>query len=297
MPIGDWYLDVALDVDSLSHDVFYYGIGSSIGHARDAYMLILGNSRTNFAFPSQIMDEFAQKHNITFFNMGLGYGEGNLFSEHIIVAHDLRPKIVIVNADLFFVDKASDRAAEIIATSGWERLKGRIESTGHYCYIRFLRRLFPHFLPRIPPPYMLNERQRSALVRSVQHGTWFVWNRDDNKIPFQPDSDVYKLEKKTVEIALRFKNLIEAREGQLILTHVPTNNRNSSRSLAVELAARLNIPCISPDLTGMVTMDGSHLNQESAGRFAVAFLSQLESESVFLDGLCSHSERTRPDQF
>jgi hypothetical protein len=289
LPDGDWFLDHSFDVVSLSHYVFYYGIGQAMTNARNADILIVGNSMANFAFPSQVTDGFARKHDIKFFSISLG-AETKSFEELLITKHDLRPKIVIVNADKsFFAGKMSDGGKGTMKESSWEYLKGEVENRGKYGYVRYLRRFFPQFLPKIPPPYELNEEWGFTIYRSALHGAWRFWCNKDLKIPVISDSTANVLAPEQLEIARRFKEFVEARGGNLIFTLAPSAYPNVSRRRAAELAARLEVPFIAPELEGLVTLDGAHLNEESGARFAAAFLDQLESEPVFTNILLSRS--------
>jgi hypothetical protein len=58
----------------------------------------------------------------------------------------------------------------------------------------------------------------------------------------------------------------------VILTYVPSTENN--RRLANVIAAALDLDLIAPDGRGLVTIDGSHLDRESAEIFTAGFLAQ-----------------------
>jgi hypothetical protein len=76
------------------------------------------------------------------------------------------------------------------------------------------------------------------------------------------------------EFAHRFIQEMEVRGARVILTFIPSPN--GDRKQAEELASRLNLPLIAPTLTGLDTVDNSHLSPRSAERFTAAFVAELE---------------------
>ena len=58
----------------------------------------------------------------------------------------------------------------------------------------------------------------------------------------------------------------------VILTYVPSTENN--RRLANVIAHALGRELVAPDGTGLVTIDGSHLDRESAQAFTTDFLAE-----------------------
>ena len=59
-----------------------------------------------------------------------------------------------------------------------------------------------------------------------------------------------------------------------MLTYVWTTAND--RANAAALAARLDLPFVSPEVEGLTTFDGSHLDPASAERFSRAFFAEAE---------------------
>src|SRR5258708_8187100 len=64
IPKGDYVVN-EIDSDHFDiYDVLYYGIGSAIQNAKKADVLLLGNSRTLFAFREEDVSAFSEKTGI-----------------------------------------------------------------------------------------------------------------------------------------------------------------------------------------------------------------------------------------
>jgi hypothetical protein len=70
-------------------------------------------------------------------------------------------------------------------------------------------------------------------------------------------------------IAIKFIAGLRVERRCLFMTYVPT--APDRRATAQALAAALGFELISPQLEGLRTLDGSHLDRESAERFVSAF--------------------------
>ena len=122
LPTGSWYLDSRPWEQAYSHSVLYFGLGRSIESARRADILMLGNSRMLFAFPSDVLTPALAAHGLKAFNLGFQHSEFNVFPERVLERNDLRPRVVIVNEDEFFMGSMSPSR-----WSGWN-VKGSSDS-------------------------------------------------------------------------------------------------------------------------------------------------------------------------
>jgi hypothetical protein len=282
----DWY--VAYDEFGLDHYILYHGLGKSIEHARQADVLLVGNSQVGYGFPKDVLRRAELETGLTFYNLGFGYDERSTFISALIEKQDLRPKFVIAHAILidggsFFQRDASDFGRKVMASSHWEAWKTvnewsltwRVRNSHLIERLPSWRALRP--LPRVWVP-------RFIYCRSISTGSWAASRErpipvpvgtlpvDTNGTSTAPDED-------TLAIALDFKRALAARGAKLILTCVPAPTNLRQRNQAVALAAALQVPFVGPVPDGLVTRDGAHLTDESARRFATRCLADFANQS------------------
>lgn len=255
----------------VDHHVLYHGTDpEATQNLRTSDVLLLGNSRLMFAFRRPDLRGFFPRHGLTYYVLGFGHREHDAFPRAIIRRYDLRPKLVIVNADRFFLGDQSPWADRVIDDSWFDAQKLWFEAETAHVVRRALHRWVPHV-----PDLVEGEREFIA-YRSRMDGTWLVANKfsglgarmaaDDGR-PATPDEQ--KLRR-----AREFRQEVEARGGRLVLCLVPTPT--ASRSTAEWLARELGVPLIAPEPEGLRTYDGSHLTPESAATFARAFFAELD---------------------
>ena len=127
-PDGDHYLanDVAGHVD---HHVIYFGIDDEVmANLRAAEVLFLGNSRLMFALRPGVLRPFFDADAVPYYVMGFGFREADRFPLAIIRALDLRPRLVVVNADGFFGGGLSPWADVVIRDTPFAARKLQFEA-------------------------------------------------------------------------------------------------------------------------------------------------------------------------
>lgn len=237
---------------------------------RAADVIFLGNSRLMFALGRPMLRGFFERRGLSYFVLGFGHNEHDHFPKAIIRRFDLRPRLVVVNADRFFVGDQSEWADRVVEDSWFDAQKLRVEAEASHT----MRRLIHRWVPHLPT---LNEDDREFIAyRSRLDGTWVVANtlegrgspmRGSDRRPPRPDPG-------RLSRARAFKQEIEGRGGRLVLCLVPAPT--ASRGTAEWLASELGVPLIAPEPEGLRTHDGSHLAPESAARFADVFLAELQ---------------------
>ena len=75
-------------------------------------------------------------------------------------------------------------------------------------------------------------------------------------------------------LARAFKEAVEAQGAQLVFVLMP--GRDVSLTHAQMMADLLQVPLVAPEVEGLRTMDGSHLTDESAARYAPVFFQHLD---------------------
>jgi hypothetical protein len=233
---------------------------------RAADVLWLGNSRTQVAFTHESLGPFFREHGLRYYL--LGFADSRVeFIQVLFEKYGLRPKLVIVNADWFFVPGVSHWAEAAMQDSYFDSWKRRFEMQAAYEARRVIHRVLPH-------PAGLDVDGAPALVyRSAERGDWITnWNLTRPTGVHWLDAPA-RVADAEVENALAFKRQLDAMGARMVLTWVPW--RVDGRRWVHELAARVEVPVITPTLRELTTVDGSHLDPASARRFAEAFLEEL----------------------
>jgi hypothetical protein len=266
-PPPDWYLGYFNgDVD---HSVVYNNLDGFADSLKRADVLFLGNSRMQYAFRNQdILRQFFSSRSLTYYNLAFGYGEGQAFPEAIIRKFDLHPKWVIVNADPFFGKLASPVASEAISFGYLGAWKSNFEADESLLVQRGIHRIFPYLALsqwdlRAEWIYYRAKRDgtvRVAAWRATPRAMWL-----DNSAGGQP------LRRSQIAAAESFRKELSARGAELVLTAIPP----SSGKAAQQLSSLLRVPLIAAQASGLATIDGSHLDDDSSKRFSVSFLDAL----------------------
>src|SRR5690606_36952680 len=119
------------------------------------------------------------------------------------------------------------------------------------------------------------EHREFVIHRSRRDGSWFLATRFGRGLPLM---DFYEgrdtLRPHNVTLARAFKQTVEEAGARLIFVLVP--GRDVSLTAAQMLAGELNVPLVVPRVEGLRSMDASHLTDESARRYALAFFRELD---------------------
>jgi len=263
-PDSTWYLAYNGGTQ-LDHYVLFHGFGESIRSARQADILILGNSRSQFGLPSEPLRAFERRHGVKIFHMGLGFVEAHSFPLEIIRKFDLRPKLVVVNADGFFADGESLMAREVRATPRWTAAKNVYENLASSVVMPWVSAVFPHFTA--PPA-------KAYLLRSSVHGSWRPVGWPHHDTPFQNTPIPFRVAQ-MLPGAQRFKQEMDRRGTQIVLTCVPGWPEICNPDNTAKLAQALGVAAIVPWPSHLKLGDKSHLCPASGQRFANAFLHEL----------------------
>jgi len=241
---------------ALNHLTLYHDIGDSIENARQADILIIGNSRALLGFSEAVFVGEAEKLGLRVFNLAMGHADSARLARELIRRHDLNPRVLIVSGGWFFYGKRySDWAQEVIAMSRWQALKTYYEYSLAW---ELESRLHQHL------PYLDQFRKRPypwVHYRSESTG-WFRSTRiPGSRYPIRIGKE-RKSYARSLPVAQALKAEMEERGTQLVLTLLPYG-RVQSGHLAY-LSQELDVPYILPPFDALATADGSHLTPDSA---------------------------------
>jgi hypothetical protein len=253
----------------VDHHVLYHGLDAvALARMREARVLFLGNSRLMFALDTGTLRAFFDELGLTYYVLGFGHTEQDDFPARIIANYQLRPSVVVVNADGFFWDGQSEWARKTVRESMFDAWKLQVEAETTHAVRHRLHRVVPHYVD------LFRDRREMIVYRSRLDGTWFVANTVEDGVEFPwPPRDRHQPSVRSLRAAESFKRDIEALGARLVLIVVPSPDASIHRAEA--LAAHLGAPLIAPSVDKLTTIDGSHLSSASSWRFERALLPAL----------------------
>lgn len=273
-PDGDHYLanDIGGHVD---HHVIYFGIDDEVvANLRAAEVLFLGNSRLMFALRPEALRPFFDDLAVPYYVMGFGFREADRFPLAIIRALDLRPRLVVVNADGFFGAGLSSWAETVIRDTPFVARKLQFEAEVAHEARRTVHQLVPNWLRLFGLPG-LGLRRSFIAYRSRVDGTWDISPWPEGTTAFVPGAaDGPALARGEVAAARAFTAELDARGAALVLTHVPTPEPMPGAGPG-RFAELLGVPLVSADVPALTSHDRSHLSEGSAHDWSRAFLRAL----------------------
>lgn len=268
---GDSFVADCQRIGDYEHPAFAFALEPTALQALAAANVVtLGNSRSQFAFSTESVRHFFEGRNIPAYRLGFGYREGSPFALHIMRKAGVRPRLAVVNADPFFTAELSQPAAYLMsepwrAWLGAWRIKFALATRERFCATLGWK------------PVCKGWRSTMYRVRADGRWSWrntFSVREGATEIDAAPAPPL-DLPPETVAHARAFLAATGIAPRCLVLTSVP-NSMLDAGGAATELARALGAPLILPRLSGLRTIDGSHLDAESAERWASAFLQQLE---------------------
>lgn len=242
-------------------------------HVRQANLLFLGDSRIQYAFSTSSLTDFVSHHPaIRPYLLGFGHIEQDLFSAEILKRIKPTPSVIIINADPFFAQIASEHAKDLLKDDvfGLEKTNARIKNFWHPISEAACN-------GRIPIIGRFICGAHETIYRSVNDGRWIF---HEKHLPAIPVSDQQRspLDDSAIKSyaanAEAFLSKLSVDRRCVVLTFVPTVN--GKPFIASGVAAKIGISFIAPKLDALFTVDGSHLDTDSSERWSQAFLTEIE---------------------
>lgn len=270
----DHYLagDIGGQVD---HHVLFFGLDAeALARLTAADVLFVGNSRLMFALrPAVLRPGFAALGR-SYYALGFGFREADRFPLALIRRFDLRPRLVVVNADGFFGGGLSPWAELVNRDTPFAARKLRWEAETAHDVRRAVHVVAPNWLALFGRPGLGHARELN-LYRSRLDGTWQVSPWPESRAAFQPPSLAGQaLSRGEIAAARAFKAEMDARGARIVLTRVPTPEPHGGAGPA-RFAALLQVPLVVVETPGLTSGDRSHLDQASAHDWSRAFVAAL----------------------
>lgn len=239
-----------------------------VSSAADASVLFLGNSRMQFALSSPEVDGWFQSQGLDYYLLGFSHSETHLFFEPLLAKLDTTAALYILNVDQFFDDRSTGPASSILNDA---------DAYNRYRQKRSWLRVHARVCGAVPALC----GDELSFVRWRSNGSWV----------FQGASLASKLKEPLPEVTFdhgvdeevlthyleRARPFIAGlREGGscVVLMNVPASR--TSAGTATAFAEAMGLPLVAPELSGLMTFDGDHLDPPSASRWSAEFVAGLE---------------------
>src|SRR3990167_4812189 len=190
-PPGEWFLANTLHSGTTEWNGFYHEIGPAADNAREADILLLGNSRALFAFDQDVLRKFSEHYGIKIFNLSFP-GEGDVWSLQLFEKLNLRPKLVIIAAESGGGDSTNApffenicRVACHLTPDRMEAIKLFVGKTISWRFLMLRHDFCPWWLEKILPPYPEKWNHRYS-YRSSKDGAWFRDGFENEPTPVYP---------------------------------------------------------------------------------------------------------------
>lgn len=271
-PGADWYIDLQWGLTETHYYVLYHGIGPSVANARQADIVLLGDSRALLGFDWRQVEAFSRAHGVRIFNLAIDGATGWEFPLAIMKKHGIHPKAVVFTVPSFVANAMFQAAKEAMDTS-WLTSFKYVLSGETLWRVKNAAALVSQ-----PGFTWLYPRQSfNATYRSTLSGCWF---RDDwldsPHMPIkQADAPCLKEYALPGELTQAFKQW----GTSVIVGNIPSGGWCPGQEQA--LAEQIGGEGVGVDTDDLRTYDGSHLDKASSEAYTRRFLEGLAGTEAF----------------
>ena len=242
------------------HGAFYFNLEpSALDHAAKADVLVIGNSRLQIALSNDVSADWFKSASAPYYLLGFSYNENMNFTEKLLRRINPRASVLIINVDDFF-DRRETAAANAILRDP--------DAQSRYSWKHFSQGLHRRICGTVPALC----GKKYVIFRSRENGAYYRIPHEEPVFPQNAVSYDRKVDQAEVKdsTARAVEFLKEFGKGRcVILTDTPYPGTNIGDAAAI--AAGVGLPLISPELDGLNTSDGYHLDGPSAERWSKAF--------------------------
>jgi len=242
------------------HGAFWFGLEPSIqDHVTGAEVLFLGSSRMQLGLSTDAIADWFSSLPARYYLMGFGYNENAAFAQELLLKFRPKAKVYVISIDRFF-DRTETLPARTVMRDSAAR--GRYEAKRLW---QFVHRPICQGLPMICGDQYVIFRSRETGAFSVSGLSQFksaAVSYDRSMNATAPGNEV--------AIGREFLSRLPVKQECIILTTVPSVGTKVGTVNAI--ANALGKTLVMPDLDGLQTYDGSHLDRPSAERWSKAFV-------------------------
>jgi hypothetical protein len=250
------------------HGALFYDLEPpALDYARNADVLILGNSTLQVALSNEATADWFKRASARYYLMAFSYNEDMVFTGELLRRMNPRASVYIINVGDFFERRETAAAKTILHDPD---ARSRYESKR---FAQWLHRPICSAFPKLCG-------RRFVIFRSRETGAYYrIAQHDEPVLPQDAVSYDSWVDPAVVKdgTALAIDFLNQYAKGKcVILTNVPYPGTKVGNAEAI--AAGAGLPLVAPNLDGLNTTDGYHLDRPSADRWSKAFLEMAEPE-------------------
>ena len=250
------------------HGAFYYNLEPpALDYARNADVLVLGNSRLQVALSNDATADWFKRAAARYYLLAFSYNEDMVFTEELLRRINPRASVYIINVDDFFERRETAAAKTILHDP---------DAQNRYGWKRFSQWLHEPICGAFPKLC----GQRFVIFRSRETGAYYRIPQEEPVFPQNAVSYDRWVDPAVVKdsTALAIDFLKQFAKGRcVILTNVPYPETKMGNAEAIAAGAGLPL-VVPPEMDGLNTTDGYHLDRPSADRWARAFLQRAGPE-------------------
>jgi hypothetical protein len=239
------------------HGAFWFGLEpSALEHASKADVLFLGDSRLQEAFSTPATADWFSAGARSYYLMGFSYGENAVFAGELLRKMRPRAQVFVINLDGFFNGSETPPARTVLHTP---------QARSIYDGKRFWQPIHERVCKTIPRLC----GSKGVTFRSRKTGAYDIQGQPLAIAPVAFDNSVSQdVVDRDTAAAIDF--LKQFTHGKcVILTLVPRAETKIGNANAI--AAALGMKLVTPEIEGLQTVDGQHLDRPSAQRWSQAF--------------------------
>ncbi|CAA7614445.1 hypothetical protein [Magnetospirillum sp. SS-4] len=239
---------------------------AAVANLKAADVVFLGNSRAVIAFSAEAVRRPFEDRGLKTFNASIN-GEWDLFAKMVVQKLDLRPRLVVVNADYFFFNSINLWGRRVVSGHPEVTLEYELKSRVLDLHRRWCRDEPNRFSDMICGRHM-------AQYRSRLNGRALTVDFARDSFPvMKPATGEPRGLDHIVATGREFRRMVEERGGCLILTAVPSIEANPE--VVRRMAAAIGSPLVDVPAEGYASFDGNHLTVPEAERWGEAFAQRL----------------------
>lgn len=241
------------------HGAFWFGLEPEArAAAADAEVLFVGSSRMQFAFSTGATADWFSSPSVSYYLLGFSHTENTVFAGPLLAGLKPRARAYVINVDRFFDDRETPPALDILHESN------ALSKYKEKRFWQFLHKPICTALPAICGSH-------ASFFRLRRTGAWQFAGSDALEPRPVSDGPPNNQERwdRYAELGRKFMAQLPVDRQCIFLTIAPSAETRKAEAKAI--ASALGLDLLTPELEGLITFDGSHLDRQSAERWSKAF--------------------------
>ena len=261
-----------IKVDRYSYGSIYLGVQKdAVDRARNADVLIFGNSRTARSFSTDTIDQYFKEKNLTYMNLA---AEGTSYRAALLMMESLKikPKIILVNNEIFYTTKISPAFRELVDYPNKYKTRFQFFHAAQSLH----KKVCASGHVKLKSFYC--EGKKGTGWRSGVNGQILKWNliappEKQKLLSYDPNSRLPSLGRLVGNAENMTKS--PALKGSCPILYL-VNSPVSSPKLMEQMAEELGVLSAFAPMEGLYSYDGSHLDRPNSEKWARGFIKILD---------------------